>query len=130
MDIDNIKKRLIDYVEVNSIFDLKPQCLVKFITLDEHGEELFSDGGVYYGMGSNCFRVRNDGKSMSTPLEFKHANGEIYYKTRLFMREQLRMNRKNFNELLEVVESQQHVIDKLCKKIKKYEKILEEFGIE
>ena len=127
MDIDYIKKNLQEYVEVDSVFDLKQQCLVKYITL--HNEnEVFSEGGVYNGMGDNCVRIKIDGKSKRIPLVFKHDNGEIYYKTRIFMKEQLIMNRANFDELLEIVESQQQVIDKLCKKIKNYENILEELG--
>ena len=116
MDIDYIKKKLQDYVEVESVFDLKQQCLVKYITL-HNDSEIFNEGGVYNGMGDNCVRIKIDGKSKRIPLEFKHDNGEIYYKTRIFMKEQLIMNRNNFNELLEIVESQQQVIDKLCKKI-------------
>lgn len=116
MDIDYIKKMLKDYVEVDSVFDLKQQCLVKYITLQNECE-IFNDGGVYYGMGNNYVIIKIDGKSKHIPLEFKYDNGEIYYKTRIFMKEQLIMNRNNFNELLEIVESQQLVIDKLCKKI-------------
>ena len=63
----------------------------------------------------------------NVPIVYKRKDGRIYYRTRFFMKETLEMNLKNFDELLEIVESQQQVINKLLRKNKKYEKML---GIE
>ena len=125
-DPENIRKKLKDYVEINDVFDLKYMSCVKYITLKD-GEEKFYEGGKYLCMGNNKIRIQRGPISWYIPIEYRNKDGSVYYRTRIFMKESLRMNRKNFEELLEIVDSQQQVINKLLRKNKKYEKML---GIE
>ena len=78
-------------------------------------------------MGNNRVYIKRGAISHGVPIEFKRVDGRPYYKTRFFMKETLQMTQNNFDELLEIVESQQQVINKLLKKTNKYENIL---GIE
>ena len=123
MDVDVIREKLKDYVEVEDVFDLKSNCYVKYITLEE-GEEQFFEGGKYVKMGNNKIMLNKGIINRNVPIVYKRKDGHIYYRTRFFMKETLEMNRKNFDELLEIVESQQQVINKLLRKNKKYEKML------
>jgi hypothetical protein len=126
MDVDVIREKLKDYVEVEDVFDLKRNCYVKYITLKDD-EEQFFEGGKYVKMGNNTIMLLKGIIRRNVPIVYKRKDGRIYYRTRFFMKETLEMNRKNFDELLEIVESQQQVINKLLRKNKKYEKML---GIE
>ena len=126
LDIKIIKEKLRDFVEITDVFDLKHLSYVKYITLID-GKEKFYDGGKYIKMGDNRVYIKRGAISHGVPIEFKRVDGRPYYKTRFFMKETLQMTQNNFDELLEIVESQQQVINKLLKKTKKYENIL---GIE
>jgi hypothetical protein len=124
MDIETIKKKLKDYEEITDVFDLKYMSDIKYITLTKDGDEKFFDGGKYIRMGDNKILIKKGYISVNIPIEYRLKDGQVYYKTRFFMKEHLQMTQNNFNELLEVVESQQQVINKLFKKTKKYEKLL------
>ena len=124
MDIEDIKNKLKDYKEVTDIFDLKYMAPVKYITLNDD-KEMFSNGGKYISMGDNVFNIKIGMVYKKIPIEFRNNKGKPYYKTRIFSKDILPMTRNNFNELLEVVESQQQVINKLLKKINKYENIMD-----
>ena len=123
MDIEKIKKALKDFIEIEDVFDLKRGCEVRFITL-KNDEEIFVNGGEYTSMGKNIIRSKKGTQYIKVPIEFTDKEGRPYYKTRIFMKEKLPMTKKNFDELLEIVDSQQKVINKLLKKIKEYEKYL------
>lgn len=123
MDIEKIKKALKDFIEIEDVFDLRRGCEIRFITL-KNDEEIFVNGGEYTSMGKNIIRSKNGTQFIKVPIEFTDDDGRPYYKTRIFMKEKLPMNKKNFDELLEIVDSQQKVINKLLKKIKEYEKYL------
>ena len=120
MNIEYIKSQLEGYIEVNDAFELKRNNYIKFITL-VNGNEIFCDGGEYICMGNNKVSYKNNIKRCNINMYFKDNNGKIFYRTRFFTKEALQMTKKNFDELLDIVESQQKVIDKLCLKLKSYE---------
>ena len=124
MDIETIKKKLKNYEEITDVFDLKYMSDLKYITLTKEGDEQFYEGGKYLRMGDNKILIKRGYISIYIPIEYRLKDGQVYYRTRFFMKEHLQMTQKNFNELLEVVDSQQQVINKLFKKTKKYEKLL------
>ena len=122
MDIEKIRKALKDFIEIEDVFDLRRGCEVRYITL-KNDEEIFLNAGQYTSMGKNIIRSKKGAQYLKVPIEFTDEEGRPYYKTRVFMKEQLPMTKKNFNELIEIVDSQQKVINKLLRKIKEYERM-------
>ena len=101
-DISYIRKAIRSCEEVYSPYDIKIGQHVKYITLEDNSE-FFYEGGIYVKMGDNKIVLKNGNKYIYVPLIFKHPDGYILYKTRLFVENE---EEDNFDELSENNENQ------------------------
>ena len=118
-DIKKIKKELIDFEEININYPLNKNCYIKYITLKDNNE-FFYDGGYFEKYGFDKIILKKNKKFFSVPISYKDENGEIIYKSRLFLK--TKNDNINFNQKTEyekIIKKQQEIIEKLSKKLNK-----------
>ena len=108
-DIKQIKKELIDFVEIELPYKLNPNCLIKYITLKDNNEFFFT-GGNFLKMGFDKMILKKDKKIIPVPTVYKDKCGEVLYKTRFFLLEEENECLKDKRELEKVITTQQDII--------------------
>ena len=116
-----IRQQLKEYEEVDSPFEIQKGDSVKYITIQDE-DEYFYDGGLYERMGDNKIVLMNDKKVIYIPLIYRNVNGEILYKTRLFVKTCNVCNTKSSTEYEKIIQTQQNIIEKMTLRIKELEK--------
>lgn len=115
-DLATLRKELVGFKEVDSVFDLRVGQRVKYITIKD-GEEYFYTGGNYKKMGDNTIFL--DASPSSCILKVKDKLGNITYSTRLFTEEEgLETSTKDKKEYEKIIETQQRIIETMTEKIK------------
>ena len=85
-DIQEIKKELKGYEEIDITYPLNRKCYLKYITLHDN-QEKFYDGGYFYKMGFDKIILKNnDNKIKGIQTIYKDNNGNIIYKSLFFLR--------------------------------------------
>ena len=120
-NISYIRQQLKEYEEVDSPFEIQKGDSVKYITIQDE-DEYFYDGGLYERMGDNKIVLMNDKKVIYIPLIYRNVNGEILYKTRLFVKTCNVCNTKSSTEYEKIIQTQQNIIEKMTLRIKELEK--------
>ena len=96
-DIQEIKKELKGYEEIDITYPLNRKCYIKYITLHDN-QEYFYDGGYFNKMGFDKIVLKNnDNKLIRIKTIYKDNDGKIIYKSRFFLK-------KNDNEIKEECE--------------------------
>lgn len=116
-DLKYIKQCLESCEEVDSPYELTKNCYVQYITLNDH-EEYFFKGGDYQKMGDNRIILKKNNKIINVPLEYLDKEGNVLYKTRLFMKKS-ELETSSEKELRKIIKSQQRIIEKLTEQLKK-----------
>lgn len=116
-DLTFIKKELKNCSEVNSYNDLDIGQHVKYITI-KNNNEYFYNGGIYIKLGDNKITLKNKSRQWCVPLNYKNKDGEIIYKTRLFVESENKCN-NNSDEYEKIIKAQQQIIEKLNNQLKK-----------
>ena len=118
-DIKLIKKHLVDCVEIELPYPIKPNIMIKYITLIDD-EESFFTGGRYVKMLNDKILLTNSGKSWAVPTLLKDKKGNILYKSRFFVKKDFEEEdeNKDVKELKSIIHSQQEVIKKLSQQVK------------
>ena len=116
-NISYIRQQLKEYEEVDSPFEIQKGDSVKYITIQDE-DEYFYDGGLYERMGDNKIVLMNDKKVIYIPLIYRNVNGEILYKTRLFVKTCNVCNTKSSTEYEKIIQTQQNIIEKMTLRIK------------
>ena len=124
-DIKQIKKELIDFVEIELPYKLNPNCLIKYITIKDNNEFFFT-GGNFLKMGFDKMILKKDKKIIPVPTVYKDKCGEVLYKTRFFLLEEENECLKDKRELEKVITTQQDIIEKMTLKLEKAFTILQE----
>ena len=114
-DINRINKELNGFEEVESVYDIHSNAYVKYLTLKDN-REAFYLGGVYLKMGDNKIYLYNGGNTWCIPLFYKRKNASIYYRTRLFIKDNRINNVIDASELQSTIDKQQDIINKLLLK--------------
>ena len=124
-DISYIKQQLKPYEEVDNPFDIHKGDKVKYITIQGE-DEFFYNGGIYQRMGDNKIILIDHKKEIHVPLNYKNANGENIYKTRLFVQKRETCDIKSLKEYEKIIQTQQNIIEKMTIQIKKQEEKIKE----
>ena len=118
-DISYIKQELKGCEEVDSPYDIKKGQHVKYITITD-GDEYFHEGGIYSKMGDNFIILKNGTKPITVPLIYQNKGGFTVYRTRLFVRDENKMNgggkncsAKDAEEYEKIIQTQQKIIEKM-----------------
>ena len=114
-DINTIKNELIDYEEIESVYDLLPGMNVKYITIKGKNESFYL-GGKYLKMGNNKIIIYNGGKTWAIPIYLIDNNGKIFYKSRFFISNKRLKESNDVLYLKNTINKQQEIINKLLKK--------------
>ena len=117
-DLNYIKKEIKDCTEVDSPYDIKLGQIVKYITL-EGDSEFFYPGGKYIRMGDNKIVLKVDKSTVPVNLTYIDTNGYVFYKTRLFIKDDDKEECKNKEEYEKIIATQQQIIEKLNLQLKK-----------
>ena len=117
-DINEIKKELIGFEEIELPYQLNQNCYIKYITL-ENDQEFFFTGGYYLKMGLDKIILKKNNQIISVPTVYQNKCGEILYRTRVFISEKEKECLKDKKELEKIIQTQQDVIEKLIKKLEK-----------
>tara|TARA_Y100000590_G_scaffold470621_1_gene667032 strand:- start:4475 stop:4870 length:396 start_codon:yes stop_codon:yes gene_type:complete len=126
-DISYIKQQLKSYEEVDNPFDIHKGDKVKYITIQGE-DEFFYNGGIYQRMGDNKIILIDHKKEIHVPLTYRDVNGEIIYKTRLFVQMNNVCNTKSSKEYEKIIQTQQDIIEKMTIQIKKQEEKIKELN--
>ena len=120
-NITLIKKELKGCQELEYPYKcLLNNCYLKYITLKDN-EELFYQGGNFIRMGFDKIILKNKGKTWGVHTVFRDADGNILYKTRFFIKNEIKECEKTNSELKKVVKNQQEIIEKMSHKLNSYE---------
>ena len=118
-DISYIKQELKVCEEVDSPYDIKNGQHVKYITITD-GDEYFHEGGIYSKMGDNIIILKEGSKTITVPLIYQNKGGFTVYRTRLFVRDEKKMNgggkncsAKDAEEYEKIIQTQQKIIEKM-----------------
>ena len=125
-DLTYIRDQLKDHYEIDTPFELKKNENVKVITL-EKDEEYFYSGKYQRMLDNYIIIIQKEGKSKKIQLNYYHKNGEIYYKSRLFIYDNnsdCEISKKERKEYEEIIKTQQRIIDKMSKENIKYRDII------
>ena len=119
-DINDIKKELMDFEEIEITYPLNKNCYIKYITLKDNNE-FFYDGGYFEKYGFDKIILKKENNFFSVPMSYKDENGNVIYKSRLFLKTKnnnnLKLNEKK--EYEKIIKNQQNIIEKLSKKLSK-----------
>jgi len=119
-DIKVIRKHLQGCSEVDIHYPFKHGCHIKYITL-KNNEEYFFIGGKFVRMRDGAIVLENGGKQWSVPLRIVDDQGDILYSSKLFINnnsEEDKICQKDKKELEKIINTQQHIIEKMTDKIK------------
>ena len=113
-NIKKIKEELINYEEIESIFDLKLNDNIKYITL-KGDKESFYLGGIYLGMGDNKIFLYRGGNNWCVPISIKDNQCNIIYKSRFFVEKVNTNNEDKITQLKNIIKKQNKIINSLQK---------------
>jgi hypothetical protein len=126
-DISIIKKELENFQEVKNPFKIKPNTIVKYITIQNDGEKFYTGGKMCY-CKSNKLVLKNDlsGKEWHVPVTVDKYKSHFYIPIN---NEDHNNNDydENYIKLNKIIETQQRVIDKISIKNAKLESGYEEY---
>jgi hypothetical protein len=117
-DINEIKKELIGFEEIELPYQLNHNCYIKYITL-ENDQEFFFTGGYYLKMGLDKIILKKNNHIISVPTVYQNKCGEVLYRSRFFITEKEQECLKDKKELEKIIQTQQYVIEKMTKKLEK-----------
>lgn len=120
-DISKIRESLKNCEEISLPYEFSKNTWIKYITIKGE-DEAFYEGGIFTGLGHHKIFLNNKGKKITVPTCIRSDDGEILYKTRLFIvtNNETQCN-KDRSELMKVVKAQQKIIEKMTSKIKELE---------
>mgnify|MGYP001342291866 CR=1 FL=1 len=111
-DLNIIKKELKGYIEVDSVFSIKPNTRIKYITLKDN-EESFYLGGTFERLLNDRLFLYNSGNTWAVPIKIKDDNCNTIYNSRFFIESKTKSINKEIEELQKIIKTQQRVINKL-----------------
>ena len=124
-DISFIREELKNCEEVDTYNDLEIGNHVKYITINlKDNNEYFYTGGIYEQLGENMIYLRINGIKRPIPISIKQPDGNILYKTRLFVLTDKNECCKDKDEYEKIIHTQQRIIEKLNLQLKKQTKII------
>lgn len=123
-NLKTIKKELNNCKEINSVYDIKKNQIIKYITL-KNNEEYFYTGGKFIRMGNNKIFFNKNGSTKSLQLVWKNKDGSINYKSRIFVENDQESCTKDIQELTKIIKNQQMIIEKMNLKLKKQDQIIQ-----
>lgn len=122
-NLKTIKNELKNCKEINSVYDLKKNQIIKYITLKEN-DEYFYTGGKFIKMGDNKIFFNKNGSIKTLQLVWKNKDGSINYKSRIFVENDQESCTKDIQELNKIINNQQMIIEKMNLKLKKQDQII------
>ena len=118
-DLSKIKKELIGFKEIDHSYLLNRNCYIKYITLKDNNE-FFYNGGYFLNYSFNKIILINNNKKIFITLSHKDKNGNILYKSRLFLKiDENKLTKKNKEDYEKIIQNQQIIIKKLTSILKK-----------
>jgi|TARA_Y100000389_G_C17397706_1_gene483541 hypothetical protein len=122
-NIKTIKNELKNCQEITSVYDLKKDQIIKYITLKQN-DEYFYTGGKFIRMGNNKIFYNQNGSTKSCQLVWKNKDGSINYKSRIFVKKDQDSCTKDIQELKKIINNQQMIIEKMNLKLKEQDQII------
>lgn len=118
-NVNDIKKSLINFMEITLPYTFKKNEIVKYITY-KNGQELFYEGGEYIKMGNDKINLRNGSNSWYIPTKIRDNNNNIIYTSRFFVNISDNNNKvdSKIEEYIKIINAQQKVIEKLTLALK------------
>tara|TARA_Y100001958_G_C21246773_1_gene577489 strand:+ start:4063 stop:4596 length:534 start_codon:yes stop_codon:yes gene_type:complete len=127
-DIEIIRKELENFQEIETPIKLKPNTIVKYITLKEDIEKFYS-GGIYCACKNNKVLLKNKyGKEWCVPISINKGNTKYFTHFYIPCEDISVCNEPSKDvDLKKIINSQQKLIDKISIKNCKLEKAYEEY---
>ena len=126
-DITYIRNELQGFCEIDSPYEIKRGEILKLITIEKGDEYFYS--GKYIRMLDNRIVIDYNGSNKYVKLKIFNKDGEILYKTRLFIlddEEEDNISETVKKEYEEIIKTQQNIIEKMSQQNNKYKTIIEE----
>ena len=127
-DLSMIREELIGFAEVEMPYDFPVNCHIKYVTFKDD-EESFYSGGKFCQKFNDVIILKNNGPTWNVPICYRDKGGNIIYKSRFFISEDIDDSsdepiESQYNlvkELEKKIEYQQNIIEKLIERVKEVE---------